>query len=445
MVDNPRPWTRMHAATLRLAYQDVFPDVSDERLAQDLIGVSTRVLYYWAKSADDSVVRRGSQKVLSEFFHHVPAEVKARYYDRLAQERESTLTLAAPGSFVDGRGGSSSDPGEDFALMAQEVTQDLVLDSASVTDGLEVLNHHMLAAARDYSDKSPLAEFAMLRRLRSSCRSLDTRTRRPQDRSELFAITGMITALMASTAFDLGHWTSARELATAATSYGNLAGHRSLEAWTLGLQATVAFWDNRPGQALSALERGLHLAPSPASRFRLHNIAARTHATVNDREGVTRCLDAAQREQHAMESAAREELHDGIGGEFAFDGPRATACAAAAWLRLCDGANAEGYALQTLRFYTDVPVHAIGQGPARGAQIDLASARIMQGNLDGTGEAMEPILSLPVDHRNISLAGRVANTRQLLKEANDRGGLARDMGDRLDQWLDSARKVQAAI
>jgi hypothetical protein len=74
----------------------------------------------------------------------------------------------------------------------------------------------------------------------------------------------------------------------------------------------------------------LPIAPSAAGRFRLHNIAARAYAVAGYSGGIGQALRLADVERDAMDGT--DEIHDGIGGEFTFEGARASACAAAAWL-----------------------------------------------------------------------------------------------------------------
>jgi hypothetical protein len=75
---------------------------------------------------------------------------------------------------------------------------------------------------------------------------------------------------MASGAFDLNRWEESDALAKSAISYASLAGHASLQAWTLGLAALLANWRREPDLALSHFEYGMRLAPPGIPRVRLH-------------------------------------------------------------------------------------------------------------------------------------------------------------------------------
>lgn len=439
-MESRRVWTRRMANALKVAYRQAHPEVSDEAYAMELIGVAPRTLYYWASNADDTALKAGTQHTLDEFFKKQDEHVQARFYALLSASNLTTLRQESSTDASESTG-LLTNPGDAFDLVARDVLRDLLFDSTSVTDALEMLDRRILAIARDYSDRSLTAEFAALRSLRDGCKALDGRAPRPGDRADLFAIRGMSTVLMASIAFDLGHWQSAAQLAEAATAYGSLAGHRSLEAWTLGLEGTIAFWSGQPGQAVSAVERGLAIAPTPASRFRLENIAARAYAVAGDRSEVARRLELARQERDAMaDGSAEDALHDQIGGEFAFNDVRASACATAAWLKLKDGERTEVYAQATLDQFDDG--QSPGKGPVRGAQIDLAAALVLQGDVDRAREHLAPILSLPDERRNVSLASRIENVRQLVVfESRSQPTNRVQFEGELTDWLSSARQV----
>ena len=86
-------------------------------------------------------------------------------------------------------------------------------------------------------------------------------THRPEILTDLYAMCGQATALMASSAFDLNCWDQSDTIAKSAISYASLAGHASLQAWTHGLAALLANWRREPDIALSHFQRGMGPAP----------------------------------------------------------------------------------------------------------------------------------------------------------------------------------------
>src|SRR6266704_2552561 len=65
-----------------------------------------------------------------------------------------------------------------------------------------------------------------------------------------------------------------------------------------------------------------------------------------------------------------------------------------------------------------------------GARIDLATACLLNGDLDSSTEALNPLLTRPASVRNVSLVGRLARTRTtLLSPAWAKNSQARRLAD----------------
>jgi len=239
---------------------------------------------------------------------------------------------------------------------------------------------------------------------------------------------------MSSIAFDLGHWDASRSLAESSTTYANIAGHSSLEAWTLGLQATLANWRRDLSGAAAAFERGMAVAPQGATRFRLRHIAARTRSAAGDRASVEALLASAESDRETADSLIDEFEHE-IGGEFAFDAARAAACAAAAWLDLQLGERAEAEASRALELYGDIQEADRPFSPINGLRIDVSSARVLRGNIDGAADALTPVLELEPAKRNSALTGRMASVRASLSVPMwARLSVATDLIEEIDEW-----------
>ncbi len=80
-----------------------------------------------------------------------------------------------------------------------------------------------------------------------------------------------------------------------------------------------------------------------------------------------------------------------------------------------------------------------------GARIDLATACLLNGDLDSSTEALNPLLTRPASVRNVSLVGRLARTRTtLLSPAWAKNSQARRLADDIDQWLATGPEPQQA-
>ncbi|RCG33353.1 hypothetical protein DQ384_00590 [Sphaerisporangium album] len=286
--------------------------------------------------------------------------------------------------------------------------------------------------------------FADARATRDLTRSLVEQTRRPSELIDLYFVMGKTNALMASIAFDLGNWQAAGTLANSATTYADLAGHRSLQAWALGLQGTLAFWREEPTRSLNFIARGLAVAPEGASRYRLRYIASRAHAVNGDAGAAAEVLAAAERDREAAQKYP-DELHDEIRGEFTFDDARAAACAAAAWLHLGDGKQAARHAQLALDAYAVVPEAQRPFSPVTGARIDLAAAQLLLRDRDAAEDELSTVFALPSVLRNASLTGRIGRVKSLLdapRWRTDPG--AKELADRITDWLgDTASRPES--
>lgn len=305
------------------------------------------------------------------------------------------------------------DPTGGLMAAASEICADAMVRSNRLgADVISQLFDQLKHLSRDYNMQAPSAVIDSANGLRRMSLQLLESTRRPSEQADLYAIAAASAALTASMAFDLDQWGAAARLADAGVSYAELAGHSSLEAWTLGLRATLAFWNDEPDRALSAVDRGLTMAPAGTPRVRLLYIASRAYAVQGDAKSAARVLAEAERDQ-AVSADRPDELHDQIGGEFRFDLARSAACAGATWLQLGDGDEAERYTSQALTAFTDVADPQ--QFSQRvGAQIDTAAARLLRGELTGAEDAIRPVLAIDAARRTVALTGRMSRVRDQL-------------------------------
>jgi hypothetical protein len=261
-------------------------------------------------------------------------------------------------------------------------------------------------------NRTPAQAFSASHQLRRHALALADNARRPGALSDLYVIAGQATALMASTAFDLNQWDASATLARSAVSYAAFGGDSSLHAWTRGLAATLANWRNEPSVALSHFGKGMEIAPPGIPKARLEYIAARSYALLGDISSVREVLDQARRDQDDAANHHDVLSHE-VAGEFAFGTGRAEACAAAAWLDLDCGREAAAAARRALDSLTTLPVSQQPRSQIMGARIDLASALLMDGDLDAAEDALKLVTATPA-LKNVSLSGRLARTGAVL-------------------------------
>jgi hypothetical protein len=285
------------------------------------------------------------------------------------------------------------------------------------------------------ANPSALETFTASRQIRGHALRLAEQTHRPGALSDLYAIAGQATALMASTAFDLNRWDASATLAQSAVSYAALVGNASLQAWTFGLAALLANWRNEPDTALSHFGHGMQVAPPGTQRARLRYIAARSYALLGDFSSAGQVVDQARRDQDDA-GQHRDLLCEETGGEFAFSRARADACAAAAWLDLGHAPEAKQAARRALNDLTALPPARQPVSQVTGARIDLASACLLGRERDEAEEALGHVFAVPSPLRNVSLSGRLARARKILASPYWSGDpSARQLSDALAGWL----------
>ncbi|MFG1879311.1 XRE family transcriptional regulator [Sphaerisporangium sp. NPDC049003] len=276
-------------------------------------------------------------------------------------------------------------------------------------NALEQLSEDVTRLARAYVHAPPLPLFGELTRVRNRVYRLIDRTRRPAQQRDLYLVAGQVCGLLGSASFDLGYAYAASEQARAARVYGEVIGHNELTAWADGLLACVEFWAGRPAQALQLVERGLTIAPEGTTRVRLLSIAARASALLGDVDGTRQAILDAQDAR-----GPQTELHDGVGGEFGFDGARQSFCAGSSYLSVGLGMEAAAECERALALYRSAPAEHRWYAAEASTSVDLAAARLLAGDIDGVTEALTPVFPLSPDRRVEGILKRVKAIRNSL-------------------------------
>ncbi|MGH3403905.1 MAG: hypothetical protein ACRDRJ_15605 [Streptosporangiaceae bacterium] len=320
------------------------------------------------------------------------------------------------------------------AAAAEAAADRLRLAAESGPEALQLLHTESLEIARA-ANRPALDAFSAARNVRCDSLEIARHAHRPAVLTDLYAMCGQATALMASSAFDLNRWDESEALAKSAISYASLAGHDSLQAWTHGLAASLANWRREPDIAIDHFQCGMQIAQPGAPRVRLRYIAARSYALLGDSASVAEVLAAARTDQDDADRYP-DSLSTEVGGEFAFGRARAEACAAAAWLDLGQGREAVKAAHSALTTLTSLPLPRRPLSQVNGAQIDLATAYLLSSDLDGSAQTIRPVLAQPASLRNVSLAGRLARAQTtLLSPPWTRNQEAHQLADEIGEWL----------
>jgi hypothetical protein len=185
--------------------------------------------------------------------------------------------------------------------------------------------------------------------------------------------------------------------------------------------------------ALQSVGPGCNGSGEP--RVRLRYIAFRSYALLTDSASVADVLASAQRDAEDSEHYP-DPLSTDVGGEFAFSRARAQACAAAAWLDLGNGPQAFEAARSGLTTLTSLPPPRRPASQVNGARIDMATACLLNNDLDASAEVIKPVLAQPASLRNVSLTGRLARTQTTLPTPPwAKNTQARQLADEIGQYL----------
>ncbi|MGW2496241.1 DNA-binding protein [Streptomyces pseudogriseolus] len=313
--------------------------------------------------------------------------------------------------------------------------------AASVSDtSLDQLTDDVASLARAYASLPPLEVFRRGRALQEELQSQRDRTQIPNQQQRLLELTGQTMALLAAAAFDLGSFDNARRLARAADLYGESARFQPLRAYADGILAYIAYFTGMPGEAVRKAQRAQSYGGlGDVARRRLLAIEARAHGYLGDTESARSALQLSM----AAESGARDDLHDGVGGEFGFTPERLAMSSSSTALLIHDQGQAEESAQRAL--------HLIGQRPEAGrsahvlggAAADLAMARLLADDVDGAAEALAPLWEIPGDQRVTGVLVRAGQIQQhLARPVYRSSALPRELRDRVEDFTRSASAHQ---
>jgi len=394
---------------------------------------------FWV-SADEAVHAQGALVGVSD-------EIDAAALRERAEAAQATrlyfVGVARDGSAVTGRqldrtpGGGEDVPGhgggwlDAIALATRQAREDA--EHAAVTDvgpgTVEQFRADVVRLGRAYVSAPPLPLFAAMHQALNRVQAALRRRMYPDQARDLNFLAGALCGLMANASLDLGREEAADDLARAAWTHGRVIDNGPLMGWARGTQALAALWDHRYLDAARHIENGLVHLPAGAGAVRLHAIHARALAAHGEPAHAATAMTAAGK---ARAGGSWDELHDGVGGEFAFDEAKLWYYQALTLADAEDPAKAEHAAAGAIRLYRAVPARARSYGCDALARVQLARAQLMGRKLDDAAEALGGMLSLDPQMRIGSLNEYLETCRELLRNPAYRGSsTARQLDQRL--------------
>lgn len=324
----------------------------------------------------------------------------------------------------------STNTQEAFALAAQRAYQYKLayqtrIDTAALADDVR---HLALAYPQQ-----PLGEVVspLVSAQEAVYEQLDQGTVHTDSARDLHFLAGVTTGMIAKAAHDSGDPARAVELARSAMMAGELAGHRSLQAWVSGLLALVTYWAGRPQESIRHARRAAHLTDGTTSTVPVWAAVseARAWAQLGNAAEVTGALQQAS---GASERATGDDL-DAFGGLLTF--PRARALYYSAEATVTAGLTDEAveYGTDAVEAYRDPTSDVWAFGDAAGATAALATARIGQGEVEGASELLVPVFDLPPSQRINGIIKCIQPVYQAVT-TSDTGEAGQELGERIEAF-----------
>lgn len=309
--------------------------------------------------------------------------------------------------------------------------------AASISDtNLDQLADDVMTLARDYASIAPIQAFQRGKALQLQLQDQRDRTQVPTQQQRLLELLGQTTALLATSAFNLGAFDSARRLARSADLYGETARFEPLRAYCDGILAYVAYFTGMPGEAVSKSRRAqTYGGLGDVARRRLLAIEARAHGYLGDTESALRVLRLSEE----VESGARDILHDDVAGEFGFSTERLAMSSSSTALLIHDAALAEQSARKALALIEQRPAETRSAHVLGSASADLAMARLLDNDVEAACAALAPVWAIPADQRVTGVLVRAGQIQHYLTQPTFRGStVPRELRDRVEDFTRTA-------
>lgn len=413
-----RTWTfAMFRRVYEQAARDVAAATGDRSIASATVEEQT--FRRWTSGRVKTVPNYPAPQILEHIFGH-PANVLLR----------EPLGHVAPQANFDANTLDESElsmTARDAAAHANDAASQTLPDMS-----LDQLDDDVSALARAYSHTSPVEVYRRSNELLHLAQAMLERTQIPRQRTRVYLAAGQSAALLSAICFDLGSIPSAIQLSRTAALYGQVIEHGPLQAYAHGALALLAYWDGRPSEAVRLVHTAQQFGGlGDTAKTRLAVIEARAFGHLRNK------LEAGRAIRMALEQDAglRDDLHDDIGGEFAFPRSRVAMSNATTYLLLREAAGAETSAGDALRQLAALPAEERSFLVSSQASIDLARARLLRRELEGAQEALASVFLVPSEWRGAGILERLAAVRVELSHPDfHRAAEADALGERIEDF-----------
>lgn len=282
------------------------------------------------------------------------------------------------------------------------------------TEALDQLRADVCVLANDYL-REPLAVIMgdLIETQENVFRLLEGR-QRPGQARELHVLAGVVSGLLAKTSQDLGRMHDAMTQARTLYVCADNADHVPLRAWARGLQSLIAYWADRPQEAVRYAQAGTDLVARQNGSVGawLAGLEARAWAMLGAATETTQAVARCEERRARLEP---DDL-DAIGGLLSFGVAKQHYYTAGA-LVLIDGeeTSAQAEAARAIELFESSDAQVRPFGDEAGARSELALARVRGGAVDGAWQALAPVLELAPDKRIGGIVTSVVRVHEALR------------------------------
>ncbi|MEU9429044.1 helix-turn-helix transcriptional regulator [Streptomyces sp. NPDC048342] len=365
------------------------------------------------------------------------------------QQAASTPLAPERTSLNEGNSGGGRQTSDARNIAARAAAQSLQfveeITNSNVSDvELVKLEAEVARLATEYVHAPLHSLFEDLLSTRDSIFSLLKGRQPPRQARELFLLAGTSCLLIAHASQNLGDEGAAIAQLQTAWTLAEHADRDDLRAWVKGTAALFAEWSPRQQAALDYAQQAMLLASGGETRARIAAIEARTAARVKDSDRAIAALDELKR---ARELRAEPGGLTRFGGLLTFPVAKQEYYIGGTYALLGKHRLAEEHATAAIRLYESGPQELRSYGDEALARLDIVTARIAAGEVEGAGEQLRPILELPEDRRIRQLGDAMHGVARLLEDPRfARSRRARELADeaRGYQVIDTRAKVIAS-
>jgi transcriptional regulator with XRE-family HTH domain len=259
---------------------------------------------------------------------------------------------------------------------------------------LEELDNDVRRITKEHLYINSVSLFGETVRLRDRVYKLLEGRQYPRQSAQLYFLASVLCALLSDTSASVGAPAAAIEQLRSAFAYAQIIGHDGLRLWSRGsMEASLAFWAERPRRALDLINASEQWASSSIGRVQLHNCRALYSASLGYQSEASQELGLATDARDAGNGS--DELFDSIGGMFSYPQAKQSQVATITYLKLGDHRQATREAAQALDLYESAPDDQRAFGNEASARIDLARTYILNRELEGARESLGPVFNLP--------------------------------------------------